>query len=221
WIKLYRPDENTGNTTISYYTKGTVVAWLLDARIRKTTKQSQSLDSLMRLALTRFSGDRGFVSQEFKALASEIAGEDLTEFFRNTVESVEELDYAEALDWFGLRFSAPDKLKAGGVTGAETKVDSGRLVVTKVPRETPAWHAGLNVEDEIIALDEIRVRADQWAQRLENYRPGEKVSILIARRERLQRIELTFGTEPRQWRLEILPERTDEQKQNLATWLGL
>ncbi len=37
WIKLYRPDENSVNTTISYYTKGAVVGWLLDARIRHAT----------------------------------------------------------------------------------------------------------------------------------------------------------------------------------------
>jgi predicted metalloprotease with PDZ domain len=221
WIKLYRPDENTGNTTISYYTKGTVVAWLLDARIRKITKQSQSLDSLMRVAMVRFSGERGFTPVEFKALATEVAGEDLTEFFRQAVESVQELDYSEALDWFGLRFSAPDKPRSAGWIGAETKVDGGRLEVTKVLRETPAWRAGLNVDDEIMAIDEIRVRADQWGQRLENYRPGDKVTILIARRDLLKRIELTFGTEPRQWRLEILPDRTDAQKQNLAAWLGL
>jgi predicted metalloprotease with PDZ domain len=221
WIKLYRPDENSGNTTISYYTKGTVVAWLLDARIRKITKQSQSLDSLIRLAMTRFSGEFGFKSAEFKALASEVAGEDLTDFFRQAVESVEELDYTEALDWFGLRFNAPDRSKNAGVLGAETRADNGRLVVMKVPRETPAWRAGLTAEDEIIAIDEIRVRADRLGTRLENYRPGDLVSILIARRDILKRIELTLGGEPRQWQLEILPERTDAQKQNLAAWLGL
>ncbi len=221
WIKLYRPDENTVNSTISYYTKGTVVAWLLEARIRKITKQSQSLDSLMRLALARFSGERGFVSHEFKALASEVAGTDLAEFFRHSVESVEELDYAEALDWFGLRFQGQDKPKNAGVIGAETRADNGRLIVTKVPRETPAWRAGLNVEDEFLAIDDIRVRPDHLAQRLENYRPGDTVSILIARREILKRIELTLGAEPKQWQLEIIPERTDLQKQNLTNWLGL
>ena len=106
WIKLYRPDENTGNTTISYYTKGAVVAWLLDARIRKATEGAKSLDDLMRLAFERYSGDRGFTPDEFKTAAEEVAGSPLNEFFRQTVESTEELDYAEALDWFGLRFKA-------------------------------------------------------------------------------------------------------------------
>ena len=35
WIKFYRPDENTPNASVSYYTKGAVLAFLLDAKIRQ------------------------------------------------------------------------------------------------------------------------------------------------------------------------------------------
>jgi predicted metalloprotease with PDZ domain len=225
WIKLYRPDENSGNTTISYYTKGAVVGWLLDARIRCATggcaTGAKSLDDAMRLALERFSGERGFSTDQFKTLAAEVAGAPLDDFFRHTVESTEELDYAEALDWFGLRFKAPEAPRGGGSIGCVTRVDKGRLIVTRVPRETPAWKAGLNVDDEIIAIDDFRVRADHLSQRLENYRPGDKVSILIARREVLMRLDLTLGNEPKRWQLEIRPDATDAQKRNLERWLGV
>jgi predicted metalloprotease with PDZ domain len=225
WIKLYRPDENSANSTISYYTKGAVVAWLLDARIRHGTGGKKSLDDLMTLALERFSGERGFTTEQFKLLAAEVAGMPLDDFFRHTVESTEELVYAEALDWFGLRFKEPETPKnggtMGGVIGCVTRVDHGRLIVTRVPRGTPAWESGLSVDDEIIALDDFRVRPDQISQRLECYRPGDKVSILLARRDLLKRLDLTLGTEPARWHLEIRPDATDAQKQNLARWLGL
>ena len=58
----------------------------------------------MRLAFEQFSGDRGFTPEQFKATAEEVAGTPLGDFFRRAVESTEELDYTEALDWFGLRF---------------------------------------------------------------------------------------------------------------------
>ena len=50
WIKYYRRDENSVNTGISYYTKGSVVALLLDARIRRATGGKRSLDDVLRLA---------------------------------------------------------------------------------------------------------------------------------------------------------------------------
>jgi predicted metalloprotease with PDZ domain len=220
WIKLYRPDENSVNTTISYYTKGAVVGWLLDALIRKSTRGAKSLDHLMRLAFERCSGDRGFTPEQFEATAEEVAGIPLREFFRRSVESTEELDYTEALDWFGLRFR-PAPLTGKAWMGAETKNDAGRLVVSKIPRGTPAHDSGLNVDDEILAIDAFRVRADQLSQRLENYALGNRVSLLIARREKLSRVEVTLTAEPaKQWQLEVRPDATDAQKSHLARWLA-
>jgi predicted metalloprotease with PDZ domain len=221
WIKLYRPDENSRNTTISYYTKGAVVGWLLDARIRHATHGAKTLDDLMRLTFAKYSGDRGFSPDEFKAAADEIAGTSLREFFERAVESTGELDYTEVLDWFGLRFRQPPVGPKKAWLGAETKIDNGRLVIARVPRETPAFDAGLNVDDEIIALGDFRVRADQVAQRLENYHPGDKVSVLVARRDKLMRIDVTFGEEPpKKWQPEIRPDASPEQKQHLEAWLG-
>ena len=221
WIKLYRPDENSRNTTISYYTKGAVVGWLLDASIRHATNGAKTLDDLMRLTFSRYSGDRGFSPDEFKAAADEVAGTSLREFFHRAVESTGELDYTEALGWFGLRFRQPPAGVKKAWLGVETKIDNGRLLIARVPRETPAFDAGLNVDDEIIALGDFRVRADQVAQRLENYHPGDKVSVLVARRDKLMRIDVTFGEEPpKKWQLEIRPDATPEQKQHLEAWLG-
>jgi predicted metalloprotease with PDZ domain len=225
WIKLYRQDENSGNTSISYYTKGAVVGWLLDTRIRRATGGAKSLDDLMRLAFEHFSGERGFTPDEFKATAAKVAGTPLDDFFRRAVESTEELDYTEALDWFGLRFKQQERPgnaaseKAAWI-GADTRIENGRLIVTRVPRATPAWESGMNVDDEIIAIDDFRVRPDQISQRLENYRKGDRISILVARRDQLKRIDLSLSEEPKRLQLELRPDATDEQKRHFEKWAG-
>ena len=59
-----------------------------------------------------------------------------------------------------------------------------------------------------IAIDDVRVRADGLAARLAQYRPGDKISMLVARRDRLTKIDVTLGADPgRPWRLEPAPER--------------
>jgi hypothetical protein len=44
---------------------------------------------------------------------------------------------------------------------------------------------------------------------------------LISRRDRLRRIDATFGQEPpRQWTLEVNPEASAEQKSHRKAWIG-
>ena len=89
-----------------------------------------------------------------------------------------------------------------------TRNDAGRLVVSQVRRDTPAFDAGLNVDDEILAIGEFRVRADRLENRLAQYKTGDRVSLLVARREQLFRIAATFGTEPpRGWKSKSLRPR--------------
>ncbi len=95
--------------TVNYYEKGPVVGFLLDARIRRATANAKSLDDVMRLAYQRFSGDRGFTADQFRQTVEEVAGADLKEFFRTALQTTQELDYTEALDWFGLRFEPPSE----------------------------------------------------------------------------------------------------------------
>jgi predicted metalloprotease with PDZ domain len=85
--------------------KGPIVGFLLDAKLRRASDNRKSLDDLMRLAYQRYAGARGFAPEEFRATAEEVAGVDLKDWFRKAISSTEELDYSEALDWFGLRFA--------------------------------------------------------------------------------------------------------------------
>jgi predicted metalloprotease with PDZ domain len=225
WIKYYRPDENTKNTAVSYYTKGAVVGFLLDAEIRRATAGKASLDDVMLKAYDRYSGEKGYTSAEFRAVASEVAGADLSAWFVRALETTEELDFSKALDWYGLRFKAKEPPKDGkppkAWLGLMTKPENGRLLVNQVPRGTPGYRAGFNVGDEIVGIGEFRVGPEQWSDRMEHYRPGETVSFLVARRDRLIRFDATFGAEPAEsWALEVRPDATAEQKARLDAWLN-
>jgi predicted metalloprotease with PDZ domain len=98
--------NTNANTSVSYYLKGQIAGFLLDAKVRRATNGARSLDDVMRLAYRRYGGERGFRPDEFRATAEEVAGVDLAGWFMRTVSSTEELDYTDALDWYGLRFAA-------------------------------------------------------------------------------------------------------------------
>ena len=221
WIKHYRPDENSPNTSISYYTKGQIIAALLDARIRLASGSERSLDDVMRRAYERYSGGTGFTEAQFRALISEVAGTDLSGVLAGALDTTQPLDYQPLLDAYGLSFIPAESHANAGWLGITTKNDGGRLVIAQVRRDTPAAAAGLNVDDEIIAIDEYRVRPEQWERRLEQYPPTTRAGLLVARRDQLMRIEVTFGQEPgNAWRLQPRPNATAAQLAARAAWLG-
>lgn len=221
WIRLYRPDQNSVNSSISYYTKGAVLGFVLDARVRASTNGAKSLDDVMRAAFARYSGARGFTPQDFRQTASEVAGTDLGPWFTRALETTEEIDYAPALDWFGLEFRASaTAADPSGWLGVKTRVESGRLMVENVLRGMPAFDAGVNPGDEILAIDGFRVLPDNLSQRLQSYPPGKKVTVLVARREELKQLDVTLGVEPQdRWTLSVKPNATPEQRAHLAAWL--
>jgi len=221
WIKQYRRDENSANASVSYYTKGSIVGLLLDARLRRLTKGARGLDDVMRAAYRRFSG-RGYTPADFRAVANEVGGADLGDFFHRTLETTGELDYTEMLDWYGLRFSppAPDAREKAWL-GVLTRVDDGRLLVSGLLRGTPAYGSGLATDDELIAIDAFRLDGDGLDARIEQYKPGAKVELLVSRRGELRRVGLTLGSAPTdRWLLSVRPDATPEQQQRLTAWMG-
>jgi predicted metalloprotease with PDZ domain len=223
WVKLYRRGDNASNDEVSYYASGAVVGFLLDAKIRRATKDRRSLDDAMRLAFERYSGENGYTEQQFRDVLNETAGQDLSVWLAGALDQAGDLDYAEALDWFGLRFKAADENKDADQpawVGATAADRNGRLVVTSVPRGTPAYEAGLNLDDEILAVNGYRVPSDGWDKRLQQYRPGDTLSVLIARREKLETIEVQAGQAPSEtWKLEVDPDASKEARERFADWL--
>lgn len=227
WIKHYRPDESDINTRMSYYTKGAVVAFLLDMEIRRATAGARSLDDAMRRAYQRWSGDHGYTVAEWRALLSEVAGTDLSAFFHGALDTTADLNYQPALDWLGLKLvadedEAPDEDEPpAGWLGGTVEDEAGLLWVTEVPHGTPAHAAGLNVDDELLAVGGFRVTPGTFEGRLAAYRPGETVEILVTRRDRLVTLSATLGTKPNPaWQLEADPDATSEQVRRRVAWLS-
>jgi len=236
WIKAYRSDENSVNTLFSYYGGGAVAGFLIDAKIQEVSDGTKSLDDVMRAAYERYSGLSGYTQAQFIALAGEVAGHDLTSWFDALVNQPNEFDYQPALDWYGLEFEQPkppEKPAPGtpaanappdppkGWLGAGTDDKSGRLTITQVRSDTPAATARLSVDDEIIAVEGLRVTHSQLDRRLEIYGAETKVDFLISRREQIMTIPVTLGLKPEEtWRLKIRTDATDAQKARVTKWLA-
>jgi len=120
-----RSGVQTKDDTVSYYIKGPVAGFLLDARVRADTDGKRSLDDVMRLAMKRYSGERGFKPEEFVAVAEEVAGTDLKAWFQGVIASATELNYDPALEYFGLKLTKSEGERAAW--RLEPKEDASEL----------------------------------------------------------------------------------------------
>lgn len=198
WVKLYRPGEDTGNSTVSYYLKGAVVIWAMDLEIRHRTGGARSVDDLLRALWERW-GRHGHGYPEREALrdvAAELVGGggDWARWWDHHVRGTGEIALAEALDHAGLDLvwgAAPK----GAWLGVGTR-GGDRLVVDTVREDGPA--AGrLSPGDELLAVDGERVVGGELTTWLQRDQPGARREILVARDGRIRAIQVVFGESPR------------------------
>lgn len=193
WVKYYRQDENSANSQISYYDKGTLLGMLLDVQIRKMSNGVRSLDDVMRYLYTEyFKKNRNYTPADFQRVCERMATGSLEDFFARFVRGRDELAYDAILGGVGLRLDT-----TGGAErtylGADLGQDNDRLIIRRLYSGAPAYEQGLNANDQIVALDGFRVNRDNFLQRLAEKRPNDIARLTIFRADELRTFEIKLG----------------------------
>lgn len=221
WIKHYRPDEHSDNSTISYYNKGALVGMLLNLKIMTITSGQKSLDDLMRLLYERhyLRSDSPYTTDAVQQAVKTLTGADFGDFFRQFVDSTVTLPYADYLNFAGLRTDTT-ATDSAAYLGVEARESNGRFIIRRVIENTPAWEAGLNVDDELIALNGFRVRQFPPAI-LSEFKPGQEIMITVSRDGVLNDLSLKLGVKPvRIESISRMQNPTEQQRTLYRIWLG-
>ena len=190
WIKAYRPNENSSNTTISYYTKGSVVAAMIDLMIIKKFKGKKCLDHFMRELYNDFykKKNRGFTEDEFQETLEDFMGEDLSEFFDDYVFGTKRIDYPKFFSYVGLNVADQGDMVAN--IGISVKSSGGNAIVSRVRAGSAADEQGINVNDEILALNGFRVDTESLREAFNSFQKGDVLEFLISRDDIIKTVEL-------------------------------
>jgi predicted metalloprotease with PDZ domain len=198
WVKYYRQDENTANATVSYYTKGALVAMCFDLSLRQ--EGHTNLDEVMRALWLRCKGGP-MTEADFAAVLKELGGRAFTRELAAWVHGTRELPLKELLEHHGITLmEEPAQLQQRlGVRVTETQ----GIVLKNVLRGGAAEQAGFAANDEWVGVE---VAGSAWRLgKLDdlllyagNHR---KLTALVARDRRLLRLELTIPAGVTTWRL--------------------
>jgi len=192
WSKFYRPDSNTPNTTVNYYTKGALVALCLDLTLRR--EGQTTLDEVMR-ALWQTIGDGPMREADLLHQLQRLSGRDFQPEIQQWVHSTQELPLSELLESQGIRMRCnptPAAQLLARRFGLRTQEKKGSVYIQTVLRDSAAEAAGLMADDEWLAVETPH---GAWRiQQLEDVRlfggDDNLITAIVARDQRLLHLPL-------------------------------
>ena len=199
WIKNYRPNENSGNTSISYYSKGEVIGTLMDLEIANATKGAKSLDNVMHDMYAAYYKKlgRGYTDAEFKAMVEKISGIDFTEFWKKYINGTDAIEYEKYFGYAGIKVMDDNAGKNIPYLGIASKKVEGKMMVSSVSRNSAAWDGGLNFNDELVSVDGLPI--DSALERMPviaTHKVGDQITVTIKRDGVSQDVKLILKANP-------------------------
>ena len=211
WVKYYRQDENTPNATVSYYTKGALVALCFDLTLRAESKTGApaTLDHVMRALWLRCNAGP-MCEADFAAVLQSLGQRSFAPELASWVHGKEELPLKALLQQQGVAvFEEPAQLAQR--LGLRVSESQG-LQIKTVLRGGAAEKAGFAAGDEWLGVETFNksrtAAASGWRMhRLDDLMlyagPAKKVVALVSRDKRLLRLELSLPPVLTTWRLAV------------------
>lgn len=199
WIRHYQPNANSINSTISYYTKGAVIGFVLDTYLRQSSKGRHDLDEVMRRMYDLYS-NRPYDRDAFENIVVDIGGAEAGVFLRSLLTTTAEPDVDAALDYYGLELirgvvpvsgESDEKSHISGL-GVIWENNNPELVVKAVLHGLAGSTAGLIPGDEVLAIGNERLTRDRLDSLMSSFSPGEQTSLLVSRRDKIIKLDITL-----------------------------
>lgn len=194
WVKLYRPDENSKNSSVSYYLKGGLVFAVLHSLF---LDKGKSINDLLALLWKDYNGrpEKGITKEGVYALVKELGGEDVLHQFSNMVETTQDIDFESAFAKMGCEFRWQETNAPW--LGVEWEYAGDRAIVRSITLDGPGYKAGLNSGDEVTYLNGMRFFKEDSERLATIVMIDQPYELIVTRLGKLERVEITPVKAPR------------------------
>jgi predicted metalloprotease with PDZ domain len=194
WIKLYRPDENILNSSISYYLKGGLVFSTLHFDL---LSKGKSINNLLDLLWKRYkeNPEIGVTKKEVLDMIEQIGDKQIAQKFDLRLTTTEDIDFETYYESNGMEFIWEESDRP--YLGADLSFKQNRVYIDKVTLDGPAFKAGLNTGDEIIAINRQRFLKPDSKEMTTLLSANVNYTFTIARLDYLYEVVVNVGKKPR------------------------
>lgn len=228
WTRFYQQDASAANNIVSYYAKGAEIALCLDLLIRKESANRFTIFDLLKRLWQQFGYvNIGTQNDSIQTILKQNLNINLDAFLETALYTTTPLPTEQLLADFGVdmhyraRKDANDK---GGKPADETlSIDFGAsfeaaatgISIVQVLEGSPAYLAGLQIKDNLIAIEQWQVNKDSVFTTLENYSEQPTVKLFVFRDGKLKTFDMPIKNAAKDT---IYLTTSNEQKQ--ALWLN-
>jgi predicted metalloprotease with PDZ domain len=218
WTKFYQQDENAPNAIVSYYTKGALLAFVLDIEIRNRSNDTQSLDDVLKLIWANYQ-DTGLEDDTVQKVVAHLTQSDFTKFFDDYLYGVSELPLKQAFAYVGITCEFSHKKAELSNIGIGINKTQEFALISHVLEGACAQAAGLYVGDKIMSIDGIKVQAKDLANAIDSYAEDSTIQIGFLRDELLSELSLTIAkSKPTFCTLSIVDNLTKDTLKRQEQW---
>jgi predicted metalloprotease with PDZ domain len=214
--------DYANNNSVNIYSEGFLVSWLLDFNILSATDLDKSYRDVHRLLYKNYRLPHAYSEQDVQKVLTQVTGKDYNAWWQQHVHGHPQPDFSKLLAQAGLQMSYGDKEKTKAWAGIKSKVTTNGLEIVSVEKNSPAWLAGLSIADIVVAVDGLRVKGSNLKKRLANFKGGDRIEMMIFRRDQLMKKSLELAELPKgDLKIKPLKKVTSKQKAFFKAWTGL
>jgi len=215
WVKYYRQDENTPNATVSYYSKGSLVALGLDLTLRQQGKTT--LDAVMRALWLRCQGGP-MTEADLGQVLKELSGRSFANELASWVHGTADLPLKPLLQAQGVSV-LEEPAQIAQCLGVRV-LESAGIQIKTVLRGAAAEKAGFAAGDEWLGVEvgsaksSSSWRLNKLDELLLYAGNATQLIALVARDKRILKLKLALPPSVTTWRLAA------RDSQLVGQWLG-
>jgi predicted metalloprotease with PDZ domain len=209
------------NRKVSIYAEGALVAFILDIELRRLSKNTKSLDDVLRILWNDFAlKNKGYSLKDYQNIVAQVAGKPMTKYFEDCIFGRGKIEtyLPKTLKYLGYKLQiTPSKKLEEQLFGFKVAVKENRLFVVLIEPNSPADEV-LTLQDELISIDNHNVEAN-----LLPFIAGKTTIIVqILRDYKLKTVALTSTekTYLNVYSIAKIKKENKETEENFNKWLG-
>lgn len=210
------------NHSVNIYSEGYLTSLALDFALIEDTNLKHSYRDVHKKLYQDFKIPKGYTVSDVKGILKSLSGKDYQAWWEQYVDNPVSLDFDTMFAKAGLQVGYGEDAKTQVDAGISLTGNHNDLTIGHVKRNGPAWLAGVNAGDEVVAVNGLKVTASGFEKRLADFKAGDVIKLTVFNNDSLVTRSITLTEKPK-GTLKITPLKdvTDDQKAFLKAWLGI